>query len=172
MESKSHAVDGFRFMPPRLAAWIRTFIPEQEFSGAIPFVQLAKPLSRATIALVTTAGISLKSDPPFDMEREKADPSWGDPTFRAIPRGTTADDIDVSHLHINTKYILQDINVMLPLARMEEFERDQIIGHLAETAYSYYGFQWQSVDFLDTAIAPMAKQMKQEQVDAVLLTPA
>ena len=172
MESKSQTVDGFRFLPPRLAAWIRTFIPEEEFRGPIPFVRLSKPLSRATVALVTTAGISLKSDPPFDMEHEKLDPTASDRTFREIPRGTTENDITVNHLHINTKYILQDINVMLPLTRMAEFEQEGIIGHLAETAYSYYGFQWQNNGFLDQAIVPIAEKMKQERVDAALITPA
>jgi D-proline reductase (dithiol) PrdB len=172
MEPKSQPVDGFRFMPPRLAAWIRTFIPEEEFRGAIPFVRLSKPLSRVTVALVTTAGISLKSDSPFDMEREKADWTSSDRTYREIPRGTTEKDITVNHLHINTAYILQDINVMLPLDRMAEFEQQGTIGHLAETAYSFYGFQWQSTDFLEQCIVPIAEKMKQEQVDAVLLTPA
>jgi D-proline reductase (dithiol) PrdB len=172
MNSKSQVVDGFRFMPPRLAAWIRTFIPEEEFRGPIPFVRLSKPLNRAAIALVTTAGISLKSDPPFNMEREKLDPNSSDRTYRQIPKATTEKDITVNHLHINTKYILQDINVMLPLTRMAEFEQEGVIGRLADTAYSFYGFQWQSADFLDQSIVPIAQKMKEEQVDAVILTPA
>jgi len=57
-----------------------------------------------------------------------------------IPRGTVAQDVNVNHLHINTGYILEDINVMLPLARMAEFEHEGIIGRLADTSYSFYGF--------------------------------
>ena len=124
-------MDGFRFLPPGLKAWIRTFIPEEDFKGPIPWTPLPKPLSRTTLALVTSAGISLKSDPPFDMEREKREPLWGDRSFRAIPRETTEKEIDVNHLHINTSYIKQDINVILPLARMAEFEAEGIIGRLA-----------------------------------------
>ena len=55
---------------------------------------------------------------------------------------------------------------------MEELEEEGIIGHLAETAYSYYGFQWESTEFLAKAIEPMSKQMKAEMVEAVVLTPA
>ena len=29
-------VDGFRFLPPGLAAWVRKFIPDEEFKGFIP----------------------------------------------------------------------------------------------------------------------------------------
>jgi len=172
MKETRKVVDGFRFLPPGLTAWIRTFIPEEEFQGFIPWTPLSKSLDRATVALITSAGISLKSDSPFDMEREKQEPTWGDRSYREIPRGTTEKDIAVNHLHINTNYIKQDINVMLPLKRMAEFEQEGIIGRLADTAYSYYGFQWQSTDFLKEAVQPMAKKMKEEGVDAVLLTPA
>ena len=65
------------------------------------------------------------------MEREKKEAIWGDRSFRAIRRDATAADINANHLHINTEYILQDINVMLPLARMAEFEQEGIIGRLA-----------------------------------------
>jgi D-proline reductase (dithiol) PrdB len=129
-------------------------------------------LNRTTIALVTSAGISLKTDPPFDMEREKREAIWGDRSFRKIPRDTTEADIDVKHLHINTTYIKQDINVILPLQRMAEFEKESIIGSLAPTSYSFYGFQWQNNDFLEEAIEPISKKMKLEGVEAVLLTPA
>jgi D-proline reductase (dithiol) PrdB len=170
MEQK--IVDGFRFLPPGLKAWVQTFIPDREYQGTIPWTPMEKPLSRVTLALVTSAGISLKTDPPFDMEREKREPLWGDRSFRLIPRGTTEKEIDVNHLHINTTLVKQDINVILPLQRMAEFEEEKIIGHLAPTAYSFYGFQWQNKDFLKEAIDPISKKMKDENVEGVLLTPA
>ncbi len=165
-------VDGFRFLPPGLAAWVRKFIPNEEFRGFIPWTPLAKPLSQTTLGLVTSAGISLKTDPPFDMEREKREAIWGDRSYRAIPRGTTGKDIAVNHLHINTIWIQQDINVILPLARMEEFEEEKVIGRLAPTAYSFYGFQWENTEFLREAIEPISKKMKLEGTEAVLITPA
>ena len=102
----------------------------------------------------------------------KAGTYLGGPSFREIPRHTTGDDIDVNHLHINTTYIQQDINVVLPLARMAEFEQEEIIGRLAPTAYAFYGFQWQSMAFQETAIAPIARKLRLEGVETVLLTPA
>jgi D-proline reductase (dithiol) PrdB len=165
-------VNGFRFLPPGLAAWIRTFIPEKEFTGSIPWTPLSKPLNQTILALVTSAGISVNPNPPFDMEREKREGTWGDPSYRVIPRSVTEKDIQVNHLHINTRHILKDINVILPLKRLEEFEEEGIIGRLAPSAYSFYGFQWETTDFLRTAIGPMAETMKAEGVDAVILTPA
>lgn len=172
MEKEFKKVDGFQFLPPKLSAWIQTFIPDDDFKGTIPFQPLSKPLSKARLSLVCSAGISLKSDPPFDMEREKVEPTWGDPTFRNIPKGTKEMDIEINHLHINTTYIKEDINVMLPLNRMEEFAQENVIGELAPTSYSFYGFQWESTEFLTTGIRPMIEKMKDEAVDAILLTPA
>jgi len=172
MAQDEKIVDGFRFLPPSLKAWVQIFIQEREYRGPIPWTPLSKPLSKTTIALVTSAGISLKTDPPFDMEREKREATWGDRSFRTIPSGTTEKEIDVNHLHINTNYIRQDINVMLPLSRMAELEREGIVGGLAPTAYSFYGFQWENTDFLQEAIAPISSKMKVEAVEVVLLTPA
>ena len=172
MEGGKKAVDGFRFLPPGLKAWVQTFIPEEEFSGYIPWTPLAKPLNQTTLSVITSAGISLKSDRPFDMEREKRESLWGDRSFRVIPRQTTEREVDANHLHINTRYIKEDINVMLPLARMAELEAEGIIGRLAPHAYSFYGFQWKNTDFLKEAIEPIARKMKAEGVEAVLLTPA
>jgi D-proline reductase (dithiol) PrdB len=170
-ETAKH-VDGFHFLPPGLAAWIRSTLPAAEYSGSIPWAPLARPLNRARLALITSAGISLRTDPPFDMERERREPTQGDRSYRKIPRAAAAGDVNANHLHINTAYLLEDINVMLPLARMAEFEAEGVIGALAPTAYSFYGFQWQSTEFLQQAITPMAQGMVQEGVDAVLLTPA
>lgn len=172
MEEMEKRVDGYRFLPPSLAAWVRTFIPDDDFKGPIPWTPFAKPLNSATLALVTSAGISLKTDPPFDMEREKREAIWGDRSYRQLPRDTGENEIDVNHLHINTGYIKQDINVMLPLNRMAELEEEGVVGRLADTAYSFYGFQFENTDFLTEAIEPMSKQMKDEQVDGVFLTPA
>jgi D-proline reductase (dithiol) PrdB len=172
MEPTEKVVDGFRFLPPSLKAWVRTFIPEGDFKGPIPWTPMSKPLNRTTVALVTSAGISLGTDPPFDMEREKREPCWGDRSFREIPRDTTEKDIEINHLHINTTYIKQDINVMLPLGRMAELEKERMIGRFAPTSYSFYGFQWQSTDFIKEAIEPISTKMKIEGVEAVLLTPA
>jgi D-proline reductase (dithiol) PrdB len=172
MSETSKTVDGFLFMPPALRAWISKDIPDQPFSGKIPWTPLDKSISETTFTLMTTAGLSMKSDPPFDMEREKAEPAWGDPSYREIPRTATESDIEVSHLHINTEYIKQDINVMLPLTRFQEFEKEGIIGKLTPTCYSYYGFQLDPTALLNETMPKVADRMRHENVEAVLLTAA
>lgn len=172
MSDNSNEVNGFRFMPPSLGAWIGKDIPKEEYQGDIPWTPLQKPIEQTRFTLMTTAGISMKSDPPFNIEREKQEPAWGDPTFREIPNTAIESDIDVSHLHINTDYIYQDLNVMLPLARFREFEFDGIIGSLTPTCYSYYGFQMDPKVLLEETMPKVALKMLSEGVEAVVLTPA
>jgi D-proline reductase (dithiol) PrdB len=172
MPDTGTVVDGFRFMPPSLKAWMTKDIPAEEYGGDIPWTPLKKPLKETTFTLMTSAGISSNTDPPFDVEREKREPAWGDPTSRQILNTATEADIDVNHLHINTDYIKQDINVMLPLARFREFENDGVIGRFAPTCYSYYGYQLDPTVLLEETMPRVAAKMRAEDVEAVLLTPA
>ena len=172
MDNARKTVDGFRFMPPSLRAWLSKDIPTDPFRGYIPWSPVGKPVKELAFSLMTSAGISLKSDPPFDMDREKREAVWGDPTHREIPRTATEKDIVVNHLHINTKYIQEDMNVMLPLRRFEEFEREGIIGRLVQTSYSFYGFQLDPRILLEETMPKVASKMKEEGTEAVLLTPA
>ena len=98
---------------------------------------------------MTSAGISMKTDPPFNVEREKREPEWAEPSSREIVKTAHESDIDVNHLHINTDDIKQDINVMLPLARFREFEEKGVIGRIAPTSYSYSGFQADPKELLE-----------------------
>ncbi|KPK25470.1 MAG: hypothetical protein AMK69_14195 [Nitrospira bacterium SG8_3] len=172
MAAEGKTVDGFRFIPPGLKKFIKGEIPETPFSGKIPWTPLKRPIEEATFSLMTSAGISMKKDRPFDMEREKREPTWGDPSFREISRDATEADILVNHLHINTDYIKEDINVILPLMRFKEFEKKGIIGKLAPTSYSFYGFQRNPTILLEQSMPKVARKMKEEGVEAILLTPA
>ena len=172
MSDHEKVVDGFRFMSPSLRAWIGSTIPEEDFQGDIPWTPVEKPIDEMTFALLTSSGINMKSDSPFDVEREKKEPAWGDPSMREIPKTAREDDIDVNHLHINTEFVKRDMNVMLPLARFREFEEEGIIGKLAPTAYSYYGFQMDPTSLIEDTMPKIVAKMKSENVDTVLLTPA
>ena len=70
------------------------------------------PLSRATVALVTTAGLHLRDDRPF-----VSDPKGGDSSFRVIPSSARASDIVQSHASIGFDHtaFYRDMNVTLPL---------------------------------------------------------
>ena len=114
-------------------------------------------------------------EPPFDMEREKQEPDWGDPTYRTLPTGISQAKIGASHLHINTHFVLADVNILLPIQRFRELADEGVIGGLAEHAYSFMGFQGFPPDttaWRETYGPEVAEKLKAEGVDCVLLTPA
>jgi hypothetical protein len=73
-------VDSFKFLPRLIAMFYRMTKREPEMP--IPWTSLGRPLSECTFGLVTSAGLYLReSDRPFDVERERQNPTWGDPSF-------------------------------------------------------------------------------------------
>ena len=164
-------VDSFKYLPRSLRGYYESRpVPRRE---PVPWTPLGKLLSEAKLALVTTAGIWVEgSEPSFDYEREKREPMWGDPTFRWIPRGTKQEQIGAGHLHLNNRDILQDVNIQLPLAHGEDLEAEGRIGSLAETNYSFMGYQPNTTEWEQKYGPECAGLMKDEAVDAVLLTPA
>src|SRR4030042_2314247 len=134
------AVDSFKFLPGFIAAYYRNLPVQRE--EPTPFTPLAKPLSQCRFALVTTAGIHQEGkESPFDTEREKREPMWGDPSFRRLSRDVKQEEIGACHLHTNNRDILIDVNIVLPVHRFLELESEGVIGSLAPPRYSFMGYQ-------------------------------
>ena len=164
------SVDSYKWLPPSLKGYYQNM--QVPAADGVPWTPLAKPLSEARIALVTTAGINVRGvEPPFDYEREQSHPDWGDPTYRMLPRDLRQEQVQTGHLHINNADIDRDVNVALPISRMRELEAAGVIGALAETNYSFMGYQPDTTQWRERYAPEVAARMKAEQVDAVLLTP-
>jgi hypothetical protein len=164
-------VDSWRFLPPRLAALLKKRIENEAPATSIPFTPFSTPLSKARIALLSTAGISCPPDPPFDMDGERANPVWGDPSWRRIPATAREADIEVNHLHVETSYILRDLNVALPLQRLAELVASGEVGAVAESHYSVMGFQLDATAQLRDSAPAIAAQMKAEGVTGAVFAP-
>jgi D-proline reductase (dithiol) PrdB len=137
----------------------------------VPWTSFTRPLQEATVALVSTAGISMKSDAPFDAHGERQNPWWGDPSYRVIPRTATARDVVAGHLHIDTRYIAEDLNVALPLERFNEMERSGEIGRAASSHYSFMGYLLDPTEFLASTVPAMIERMRTEGVDVAVFIP-
>ena len=85
--------DGSRTEPEFLYRCIESAIDAAGPAPPIPWTQPSKPLKESTVALLTTAGISMTGDTPFDMDGERARPNWGDPSWRRIDATATAEDV-------------------------------------------------------------------------------
>lgn len=164
------SVDPFKYLSPASTLIVKTLVARAP-RDPVPWTPLRRPLEQATVALISSAGISMKADPPFDAEGERRNPWWGDPSWRVIPETATARDVMVSHLHIDTRYILEDLNVALPLERLAEMEMRGEIGRVAPSHYSFMGYLLDPTEFLASTVPAMIARMRAEGVDAAVFVP-
>lgn len=163
-------VDSYRFLDrltrKLVQSWIGLEVPRE-----IPWTPLSIPLEDSTVALISSAGLALKSDHPFDQESEKANPWWGDPSFRSLPRNVTGEDVNLYHLHVSSQIAEQDLNTFMPLQRLLEFETRGEIGRSAAHHYSFMGYILQPHRLLNESAPAMIRSLKQDGVNLVILIP-
>jgi D-proline reductase (dithiol) PrdB len=131
-------------------------------SGAIPWTPLRRPVQEATVALVTTSGVHLRDDRPFELE--------SDPTFRVIPRGAEAGDLAITHQAYDRTDALRDVNLVFPLQRLRELEAEGCIGRVADWHYGF-GLVRRAADL----VAPgreVGRLLERAHVDLALFVPA
>ena len=161
------AVQAFKHLPWLASRWAKRhrFVEGRD----IPWTPLRQPVAESVIALVTTAGVHLKSQEPFDME----DPD-GDPSFRRIPTDTPRADLTITHKYYDHSAADRDINVVLPLDRMRELLTEKRIGGIASVAHGFMGhIDGPHLKTLMEKTAPeVARHLIKDRVDAVVITPA
>jgi len=130
--------------------------------GAIPWTPLGKALSDSTVVLISTGGVHLRRDRPFNLN--------SDPTFRIIPRDAQPADLAISHQAYDRTDALRDINLVFPIERLRELEAEHVIGRLAE---EHYGFGLMgSAKRLMPAIKEVARRISESGVELALLVAA
>ena len=161
------AVQLYRHVPWIAERWARRhrFIE----SETVPWATLRRPVRQSVVALVTTAGVHLKSDRPFDME----DPD-GDPSFRVLPSDTRPADLTITHKYYDHSAADRDINVVLPVDRLRELHKAGQVGGMAPFHYSFMGhIDGPHIKTLMEETGPdVARRLRSDGAEAVFLTPA
>lgn len=167
-------VDSFRFLSPLITRYYK--LAQVKSDGPIPWTPLSKPLESCRFALATSGGLYHREhEPPFDLEGEKRQPTWGDPSFRRLPVDMHPTEVGVSHWHLKPDDILADMDILLPVHRFQELVSEGRIGGLAPSAYSFMGYQGFPADlsgWKDTYGPQVAQEMRAQDVDCVFLTTA
>lgn len=164
-------VDSYAFLPRAFRAMYEA---APQFDHDPVWAPFDKPLGEARIGLLSSAGMFLAGEhEPFDVERERREPTWGDPTLRIIPNDVAQPQIDATHLHLNIADFLVDMNVALPIQRINELADDGTIGSAAAEHFSVMGFQEQGAEVWRTATGPeIAARCHAADIDALILAPA
>jgi D-proline reductase (dithiol) PrdB len=130
--------------------------------GQIPWAPLKKPISECKVVLISTGGVHLHSDQPFNVD--------GDTTYRVIPKQAQPADLAISHQAYDKTDALKDINLVFPIERLRELEVEGVIGGLAEENYGF-GLMGSAKKLLP-AQREVAERIRDAGVDLALLVPA
>lgn len=122
-----------------------------------------KPLAQATVAIVSTAGLHRRPDPPFTP---------GAIDYRLLPGDVDFADVVVSHISTNfdRSAFQQDPNLWFPLERLREMADRGEIGGVSRWHYSFMGAQ-PNHEALATAGEEVGHLLAKDGVDVALMVP-
>jgi len=132
-----------------------------------PWTPLVKPLEECCIALLSSAGISLDNQEPFD--------SWAvnDLSFRKIPKDTPSGRLRLHHNYFDHRDALQDINCIFPMERLLELEQEGTIGKLAPLAITLgMGRLYKRTALQQETVPQIVNVLREQETDAVILVAA
>lgn len=132
----------------------------------VPYTPPWKPLKEMTIAIVSTAGVHGKDQEPFNTE--------GDATYRVLPGDVDSTSLVVTHGapedHYDRSELKKDINVIFPIDRLRDLQREGFIGAVGAKHFSMMGYALKLRQFYDDAAPAVAKEVERSGCDAVVLT--
>lgn len=133
-----------------------------------------KRLAASNIALLTSAGIFMKgTQAPFDLDHEKANPEWGDPTWRPISASSGPADLGVAHLHLNDEDLLADPEIALPMHLLEQLASEEVIGGAVSSHLAVMGFQDRRLkEWRHTTAPEIVAHLRDQATDGLILAPA
>jgi len=134
----------------------------------VPFTPLRKPLAESRVGLVTSAGLSMPDDAPFDSSIK-----GGDWSLRVI-----ADDADLGSLFESQKSdawdhgaLESDRNIALPIDRLHELAGERRIGSVNRRHLSFMGSLTAPGRLIQQSAPEAAELFLADQVDVALLVP-
>lgn len=159
-----------------MAKWTDLKSTSKLFFESYKFPELAAPiltkpkkeLNDCRVAIVTTAGLHLHSDKAFSRNFWASDCS-----YRTIPVEARLKDLSISHHsgEFDKTGIRKDLNVVYPIDRLLELVSQGKVGSVAQHHYSFMGSIPNPEQITNHYAPELAKRLKDEEVDLVLLTP-
>ena len=134
-----------------------------------PWAPLNKKIAACRIALITTGGVHLKSQAPFDMLSYS-----GDASFREIPADAASEQLIITHNYYDHADADRDINIVFPIDRLRELEQLGEIGAANHRHYSFMGHITEDLidKLINESVPRVVDALANDSVDAVVLTPA
>lgn len=132
-----------------------------------PFIPARRALPMLNLALISSAGGYVDGTEQFDVNA-----SGGDTSFREIPIEVRSEDILFAARGYDPKFVKQDINAQVPIARLLEFADNGVIGQLNPAWWSFSGFITDAWRLVEKLLPGMIERVKRYEAQAALLIPA
>jgi D-proline reductase (dithiol) PrdB len=132
-----------------------------------PFSPARRALPMLNLALISSAGAYIDGTDPFDTSAPD-----GDLSFREIPAEIRAEELQFAARGYNPAAVQSDINSLLPLGRLFEFESNGIIGQLNPVFWSCCGFIPDATRLVEEMVPQLVERVERYEVQAALLIPA
>lgn len=126
-----------------------------------PWTPFTKPLSEARIAVLTTGGIHLADQEPFNVD--------GDWSYREIPLDTPPEDFRVAHTHYDTTGVAEDVDAVFAIHRLQELADAGIVGAAHSPTYSFMGYIYDVAGLIEVSAPEVAQRLKDEEVDGAVI---
>lgn len=148
-----------------IRAYLKTY--RWRTNDPVPFSPLKKKLARCRLAIVSTAGLALSDQPPFDDTLK-----GGDWTYRVIPQSSDTRSLVDSHRSESFDHsgLHEDPNLAFPLDRARELVGNTI-GSLTENHLSFMGSITATKRLTRDSAPDAARRLIQEGADVALLIP-
>jgi len=97
----------------------------------------------------------------------------GDPSYRTIDLTRPLSSLMITHDYYDHTDADKDINIVFPVERLKEFEKEGFVGRIAGRHYSFMGhiIGRHIPTLVGTSAPEIARKLKKDNVDVVLLTP-
>jgi D-proline reductase (dithiol) PrdB len=128
----------------------------------IPYTPRFRELRDSVFALVSTAGVHLRSQEPYDIN--------GDNSWRLIPGDVQAEQLMVTHDHYDHHDADRDINCIFPIDRLRELVTERVIAGVSDKHLGFMGYTQNMRDLYERAAPEMAKIISRSKADGVILT--
>ena len=132
----------------------------------VPFTPFDGELSRATVAIVTAAGVHQRDQEPFNISDE-----LGDLTFRVMTEDADSSQLMVTHHHYDHSDADQDINVVFPIDVLRDLREEGFIREVARKHVGYMGYTMQLKAMYEGTAPQIANEIDRgSRADVVVLT--
>jgi D-proline reductase (dithiol) PrdB len=132
-----------------------------------PFSPARRALPMLNLALISSAGSYIDGTDPFDTSSPD-----GDLSFREIPSEIQADELRFTARGYDPSAVAADLNSLVPLGRLFEFESNGIIGQLNPVFWSCCGFITNAARLAEELAPRLVERIERYEVQAALLIPA